>query len=264
MTKSVFIGSIDKSVTMIDLKTGLHTVLGSHEKAVKAVSFSSASNLLVTGSWDNSVIVWDHRQAKANVSTYKSNCKVYTMDTSAFRVVVGYSQRQVLIFDIRQMNAPEQTRDSSLMNQTRCIRCSPDGEGYALSSIEGRVAIEYFDTSAKVQKKKYAFKCHRKQVGKTQTLYPVNAMSYHQGYGTFATGGCDGIVNVWDGNNKKRICQYPAYPTSISSLSFNSRGSLLAIAASYTFEEGEKDHPPDAVYVRTINDHEVRPKTLPK
>lgn len=26
-------------------------------------------------------------------------------------------------------------------------------------------------------------------------------------YGTFATGGCDGIVNVWDGNNKKRLYQ---------------------------------------------------------
>lgn len=26
-------------------------------------------------------------------------------------------------------------------------------------------------------------------------------------YGTFATGGCDGYVNVWDGNNKKRLYQ---------------------------------------------------------
>lgn len=26
-------------------------------------------------------------------------------------------------------------------------------------------------------------------------------------YGTFATGGCDGFVNVWDGNNKKRLYQ---------------------------------------------------------
>nr|XP_027122416.1 two-component response regulator ARR10-like [Coffea arabica]XP_027122417.1 two-component response regulator ARR10-like [Coffea arabica] len=26
-------------------------------------------------------------------------------------------------------------------------------------------------------------------------------------YGTFATGGCDGYVSVWDGNNKKRLYQ---------------------------------------------------------
>ncbi len=39
----------------------------------------------------------------------------------------------------------EQSRESSLKYQTRCIRCAPNGSGYALSSVEGRIAIEYFD-----------------------------------------------------------------------------------------------------------------------
>ena len=33
-----------------------------------------------------------------------------------------------------------------------------------------------------------------------------------------------------------------------------------AIASSYTYEEGEKDHPPDAVYVRSVSDVEVTAK----
>jgi len=255
---------MDKSVTMIDLKTGQSVVLGQHEKAVKAVNYSDSTNAVFSGSWDSNINLWDPRASKAFVGSYshKTKCRVFSMDTVAHRLVVAYSQRQVLIFDVRQMANPEQIRESSLMNQTRCVRCSPDGDGYALSSIEGRVAIEYFDPSPKVQKKKYAFKCHRKQAGKTQTLYPVNTIAYHHSYGTFATGGCDGFVNVWDGNNKKRICQYPAYPSSIAALAFNHEGTLLAIASSYTFEEGEKDHPPDSIYVRNINDHEVRPKVV--
>lgn len=36
------------------------------------------------------------------------------------------------------------------MNQTRCIRIFPNNAGYALSSIEGRVAIEFFDPSPEV------------------------------------------------------------------------------------------------------------------
>lgn len=32
-------------------------------------------------------------------------------------------------------------------------------------------------------------------------------MIYFCSYGTFATGGCDGYVNVWDGINKKRLYQ---------------------------------------------------------
>ena len=46
---------------------------------------------------------------------------------------------------------PENERESSLRYQTRCLRCYPDATGYAMGSVEGRVAMEYFDMSEKVQ-----------------------------------------------------------------------------------------------------------------
>lgn len=46
---------------------------------------------------------------------------------------------------------PEQERESSLKFQTRCVRCFPDATGYALASVEGRVAMEYFDAADSVQ-----------------------------------------------------------------------------------------------------------------
>lgn len=92
-------------------------------------------------------------------------------------------------------------------------------------------------------------------------------------------------MNVWDGDNKKKLCQLHQYPTSIASLAFRyesggsmlvsvithfacftyhvrSRdGGLLAIASSYTFEEGEKQNPPDDnVVLRRVNDAEVKPR----
>lgn len=84
---------------------------------------------------------------------------------------------------------PEQTRESSLKYQMRCIRCYPNGTGYALSSIEGRVAMEYFDNSEQVQTKKYAFKCHRRSEAGRDVVFPVNAIAFHPIFGTFATGG---------------------------------------------------------------------------
>jgi cell cycle arrest protein BUB3 len=41
----------------------------------------------------------------------------------------------------------------------------PDGQGYATASVEGRIAVEYFDPKPEVQERKYAFKCHRKTIG---------------------------------------------------------------------------------------------------
>ncbi|KAG6491141.1 hypothetical protein ZIOFF_052473 [Zingiber officinale] len=134
-----------------------------------------------------------------------------------------------------------------------------------LSSSSNRRRGEEVVAMEKIEKQsgaweEYAFKCHRKSEAGRDTVYPVNAMAFHPIYGTFATGGCDGYVNVWDGNNKKRLYQYSKYPTSIAALSFNRDGRLLAVASSYTFEEGEIPHEPDAIFVRNVNEVEVKPK----
>ena len=119
-------------------------------------------------------------------------------------------------------------------------------------------------------------------------IYPVNAISFHREYNTFATGGSDGLVNIWDGANKKRLCQFHKYPTSVSrsvrllqsfakssdqiiisltviffSLSFSNDGTVLAIASSYMFEN--VDNPPDplpedAIFIRHVSDQETKPK----
>lgn len=60
-----------------------------------------------------------------------------------------------------------------------------------MSSIEGRVAVEYLDPSQEVQKKKYAFKCHRLKEDGIEQVYPVNAISFHGIHNTFATGTVD-------------------------------------------------------------------------
>lgn len=59
--------------------------------------------------------------------------------------------------------------------------------GYVLSSIEGRVAVEYFDPSPEVQKKKYAFKCHRIKEEGMENIYPVNAISFHNVWVLYAS-----------------------------------------------------------------------------
>eukprot|EP00912_Choanoflagellata_sp_UC4_P000826 UC4_evm15s507 len=180
--------------------------------------------------------------------------KVYTMDGTDHRLVVGTKGRHVWIWDQRNMKVVEQRRESSLKHQTRCIKTFPNGLGYALSSIEGRVAVEYFDTNPEAQKQKFAFKCHREKVDNQNVIYPVTALAFHKQHGSFASGGCDGKVNIWDPINKKRLCQFPKQETSIASISFNGEGNLMAVASSYMFEEGEKDHPPDSIKINFITE----------
>lgn len=256
-------GGLDGKVKWYDFNApnGAVRVLGEHANAVRATNYCSELGVAVTGGWDNTVKLWDPRQPQALVLTMQQPERVYTMDVTGTRAVVGMASRHVWVWDLRNGQNPTQKRESSLKYQTRCLRCTPDGTGYTLSSIEGRVAVEFLDPSPEAQKKKYAFKCHRvKDAQGADVIYPVNAIAFHPKYGTFATGGSDGIVNIWDGANKKRLCQLHRYPCGVSSLSFNSEGDLLAIASSYAFEDGPKEHPADAIFIRNITDSESKPK----
>ena len=111
-----------------------------------------------------------------------------------------------------------------------------------------------------MQKKKYAFKCHRVKQDGVENIYPVNAISFHNTHNTFATGGSDGFVNIWDPFNKKRLCQFHRYPTDIASLSFNKEGTMIAIAASPVVVEEGKEKAKDVIYIRHTTDSETQPK----
>lgn len=289
----VYTGGIDGSIKRFDIATSNVSLVGQHspdvdknqllagkKKAASCLSFID-SNLISSAGWDKKFHLWDVRcqpKSKAAVATIDLPGKAFSMDASldGTKVVVATSGLRNCFFDIRQQRLQSvnennndndevsspivkllSERESSLKYQTRCVKFFPDSTGIAVGSIEGRVAIEYLDDiGISSGKKKYAFKCHRVN----DTIYPVNDIAFHPIHGTFATGGADGTVLTWDGNNKKKLSSIAKCPTSIACLAFNNDGTQIAIASSYTYEEGERDHPREEIYVRDILESEVRPK----
>lgn len=158
---------------------------------------------------------------------------------------------------------PWQRRESSLKFMTRAVACMPNDAGYASSSIEGRVAVEWFDPSATSQARKYAYKCHRQtSLEGIDVVYPVNALAFHPLHGTFASGGGDGFVALWDGVAKRRIRQYQRYSASVAALSFSGDGKFLAVAVSPGFEDGREGDGEGMVkvYVRELGETEAKGK----
>mmetsp|Transcript_5419 Transcript_5419/g.14633 ORF Transcript_5419/g.14633 Transcript_5419/m.14633 type:complete len:338 (+) Transcript_5419:171-1184(+) len=261
---TVFAGALDGTVSRLQLPSGHRTVLGLHDAPVRCVAYLPDRGLVVSGSWDQTLKLWDPRAPNPLIKTIGPlPGKVYTMSCSQNKLVVGTSRRFVLIYDTRKLEygAAEQQRESSLKYQTRCIATYPDGRGYALGSVEGRVAMELFDLSPEVQAGKYAFKCHRRvEENKGEVVYPVHCIAYNSVFGTFGTGGGDGVINIWDGDNKKRLFQVSRYPTSVSAMSFSRDSRFLAVASSYAYEKGDIAHEPDQIYIRPVDASEVRPK----
>ena len=136
----IFSGGLDNNIIAFDINSQQKRVVGRHENAVKSVNYCSENNVIVSGSWDGSVKIWDDRSRNPCTGTYNQLDKVYTMDVVGEVLVVGTAGRKVLVWDLRNMSSPQQKRESNLKFQTRCLRIFPDKSGFAMSSIEGRVS----------------------------------------------------------------------------------------------------------------------------
>jgi cell cycle arrest protein BUB3 len=286
---SIFAVGIGQDVVQYNLQDESRSkvVLSSHDKASNKIAYSAHFDMLISTSWDGTMHVHDP-QSRRHVNVFLP-AKPFALSLSSNRAVVAMAERKVWVYDLsalktlveqggdaaqtqQPMNVdPWQQRESSLKFMTRAIACMPDATGFATSSIEGRVGVEWFDPE--LEKDTYAFKCHRdKQTlsaddgeqEEVDVVYPVNALAFHPIYGTFATGGGEGSIVIWDPKTKRRLKQLPQLCSSVAAMEFSSDGSLLAVGISPGFEDGkESDEPvPDLikVIVREISATEVKGK----
>ena len=248
--------------------------------------YSPDYNLVISASWDSTLHVHPLQEPDGpalNPSTIPLPSKPFSLSLSPTKLVVAMASRALHIYDLKSVavlasqNAgstsenstntlelePWQRRESSLKFMTRAVACMPNDSGYASSSIEGRVAVEWFDPSDTSQSRKYAFKCHRQSSPEgIDVVYPVNALAFHPVHGTFVSGGGDGIVALWDGVAKRRIRQYQRYPASVAALAFSEDGKYLAVGVSPGFEDGKEGFGEGAVkvYVKELGEGEAKGK----
>lgn len=94
-------------------------------------------------------------------------------------------------------------------------------------------------------------------------------------FGTFATGGGDGYVALWDPVSKKRLKQYHRYPLPVSDVVFSHDGDFLAVGTCADLNQSASsntgststwpvrkspDQPSDYIYVRRLASNEGKGK----
>ncbi|CAK1358433.1 Mitotic checkpoint protein [Cercospora beticola] len=286
---TIYTAGLDRTTTRYNLSQGTESqeVLSRASRPTSKIAFSPEHNVVLSISWDATLRVHDAENKK--YVTIQLAAKPFALSVTADKALITMAERKVHVYALADLKAltgqagstsgmqeplharPWQERESSLKFMTRDTAPMPDGSGFAVSSIEGRVGVEWFDEEE--NKKMYAFKCHRDKTTRVNeegqevaidVIYPVNAVAFHPVHGTFATGGGDGVVALWDAKTKRRIRQYPKLPACVAAMQFSSDGKYLAIGVSPGFEDGKEADPTDPelvkVYVRELGESEAKGK----
>ncbi|OSX57656.1 hypothetical protein POSPLADRAFT_1174191 [Postia placenta MAD-698-R-SB12] len=259
-------GGADNAGRMFDITTGQSTQVAQHDAPIKCVRWieSPQGGVLVTGSWDKTLKYWDLRTPNP-VSTVQLPERCYTLDVVYPLMVVGTAERHIQIFNLSNPTTAFKTMASPLKWQTRVVSCFPAADGFAVGSVEGRVAIQYVDD--KNSSNNFSFKCHRRDQSPTQKdqslVYAVNDISFHPVHGTFSTCGADGTINYWDKDARTRLKSFDPAPGPIATTCFNRTGTIFAYAVSYDWSKGHSgmtpSHP-NKVMLHACKDEEVKRK----
>ncbi|XP_064626750.1 mRNA export factor-like [Lineus longissimus] len=246
----VFTASCDKTAKMWDLNSNQAIQVAQHDAPIKTVHWVKAPNYscIMTSSWDKTLKFWDTRSS-APMMTIPLPERAYCADVLYPMAVVGTAGRGLIIYQLE--NQPQEFKkiDSPLKYQHRCVSIFPDKKtnqpvGFALGSIEGRVAIHYVNPTN--PRDNFTFKCHRSNgtPNGVQDIYAVNDISFHPVHGTLATTGSDGRFSFWDKDARTKLKTSEQLDQPIAASAFNAQGNIFAYAASYDWSKGHEGYDP--------------------
>ena len=157
-----------------DLQTMTDNVIGKHDNAVSCVRwsqsrsrnhlFSQDIDCICSGSWDGTIGLWDPllnpKESAASMAfprTSLPSIKIYALDVLDkwyfyFHVMLSIlfaatNTLRVLLYDLRNFGQPIEVRHSQHKYNLRSICALPATNGFAVSSIEGRVRIDCINST---------------------------------------------------------------------------------------------------------------------
>ncbi|KDP41256.1 hypothetical protein JCGZ_15663 [Jatropha curcas] len=242
----------DGCIRRYDLHSGANDTVGSHYDMATCVGYNDETCLVISASLDNNIMFWDMRAMKPLAYRRNLGAEVESMSLSGFDLMVAVGT-SVNIYDLRNLEKPIHSKESCMDVQIKCISSFPNSKGYAVGCVDGRVALEFLDPSN--SNKRYAFRCHPKSKDGRAHLVSVNDIVFNPLVcGTFITGDNDGYIIAWNDESKRKLHEFPRYPNSVASLSFNHVGELLAIASSYTYQEANEMEVSPQIFIQKMGD----------
>ncbi|QID85405.1 mitotic spindle checkpoint protein Bub3 [Saccharomyces pastorianus] len=222
----IYVGAVQGEILRVDLTATPHfQALANNEANLGICRMCKyGDDKLLAASWDGLIQVVDpfHYPQEVGPTTKNLNPigaevknKIFAMDANSSRLILGMNNSQVRWFYLPLREDDDGTlAESGLKYQIRDIALLPqDQDGYACSSIDGRVAVEFFSDGGNEDDltKRFAFRCHRLNLKDTNLAYPVNSIEFSPVSRFLYTAGSDGIVSCWNLQTRKKVKNFPKF-----------------------------------------------------
>lgn len=212
-------------ITLWDPKTGSVLCQVQDIGKINMPAVSSLPVVLATGGWDGRVSLW--KIIGNNITRVGQLDKVegaLAFFPNGSRLVHGHQSRLEIVDIGADVKSLFQDLDSF---QVGPIACSPDGHTIVASNHESSILI--WDLQ---QKKQIAmFQGHS-----TDASRGVICVDFVPDGGSFATGGYDRLVKLWETRTGNLIKEFVGHRDPVISLTFSYDGKMLATTTGVSFD----------------------------
>jgi len=194
-------------------------IVGGHLGLITSVAFLSEGDILVSGSDDHKVKIWNFNSGLeiATLHQHSSPVKWITVNPNKDLFASADQQGTVIVWDLKTREA---LRVFSLQTSVRAASFSPDAE--VLVTGDDRDCITFWNLQTGRQHIPTIEGAHSSLAG------GVNSISFNPNGNVFASGGDSSFVKLWNAKTGKEIGVLHGHTQEITSVAFSPNGRILA------------------------------------